>query len=53
MAITMKIPKNTDEMLHGRGLSIIKSFSQTISFAGNGKNNASALSIIMRLNKAR
>jgi len=29
--------KNTDEMLHGRGLSIIQSFSEKISFSDDGK----------------
>jgi len=29
--------KTTDEMLHGRGLSIIQSFSEKISFSDDGK----------------
>lgn len=32
-----KNSKSTEEMLHGRGLSIIKSFCETISFSKDGK----------------
>ena len=30
-------PNNTDEMLHARGLSMIKSFTEHISFTDNGE----------------